>query len=477
MLEIEARHLLGLADEIIISRPQSAKALSSWRGEVFDVISKPGPDSIEREARLEDLALQFRSIWMKIAFEHTGHHLKSPLKGDDVIFPLGQKSEMNYERIVMPTAIERRFKTYTPRTKGWAPAHLLFRSGMGAIVSLFQNLRPHFFSEDHEQIIVDFFGGYFETQRAFDLFSSPLITFRRHETGNDLLDAVDKGDGHVLFIEPVSYDWDMEVLDLKRLVASLNKRTRPPEMIVIDTTIVGHTFPMQSFLNALPDPAPPVVVQISSGLKLDQEGLELSNAGLFTLFCKDDSKAAETVQRFLKRLSGNRKINGTNLSSFEIAALDAPWFMNRKRFVEHSQAIFRNNEKLARALSPVVASVGGIFERVSHPSLSDAADLPWAVAPFVVFHFREAFDHDQTHVRITETLLKHSSRDGLSFFGTGMSFGFRSHRFEIIKPETILHPKGTAKGLLKVAMGSRNGPMASAVTELLTNLAKLKPGR
>jgi len=476
MIEGEARDLLGLANEIMVKRPQSAPALAAWREKVFSFLDAAKPNDIVHEAKLEQLSLELRAIWMQIAHDHTGHHLKSPLEGSAVVFPLGREAELKYERIMSSIGIEDRCKTYRPRVPGWANGHLLFRSGMAAIASLIQNLRPHFFEADHEQIRVDFFGGYYETQRIFDLYASSLIRFDRRATGEDLYQKIENGGGHVLFLEPVSYDWDMEVLDFKRVLDALKKRQQPPRMIVLDTTIVGHTFPVKSFIEALQGVASPIVVQISSGLKLDQEGLEFSNVGIFSLYCKDDGDRNQGVQDFLDRIAGNRKINGTALSAYEIAALDIPCFLNRERFEAHSRAIFESNKRLARTLAPVVASADGVFEKVSHPCLGAGADWPWAVAPFVVFHFREAFDNERTHEGIKRALLKHSKHEGVSFFGTGMSFGFRSHRFEIILPKRILHPNGSAKGLLKVAMGRRQGPMANAVIELMKRVAMTKPG-
>ena len=96
--------------------------------------------------------------------------------------------------------------------------------------------------------------------------------------------------------------------------------------------------------------------------------------------------------------------------------------------------------------------------------------MPWAVAPFVVFHFQEELDTTENHTRLTNFLLTVSQKKHLGF-GTGMSFGFRSHRFEILKPNAILHPNGRAKGVLKVAMGCRQGPIRDEIIQLLTTIA------
>jgi hypothetical protein len=474
MIEHEARHLLAMANEIILSRPESAADLSEWRQKVFALLSDTSRRSIIDEAELDRLSLEMRTIWMQIAHDHTGHHLKSPLVDETVILPLGQTHNLQYERLFMPRALERRCKSYRPQIRGWASSHLLFRSGMAAISSIIQNIQAFFFSHGQRKIMVDFFGGYFETQRVFDLHGSSLLTFRRHAAGSDLYDAVAQSDGDVLFFEPVSYDWDMEVVDLDILIASIGKRRRALDMIVVDTTIVGDRFPMQKFLSALPRDAAPIIAHISSGLKLDQEGLELANVGIVTLYCRQVDPIANTAEKFFRQLSGHRKVNGTGLSTYEAAALDVPWFLNINRFSEHCRAVFENNIRLAHALVPTIQSNDGIFERVSHPGLSSSAHLSWAVAPFVAIHFKERFDHEDTHQRVLAILLENAAIDGINFLGGGMSFGFRGHRFEIIMPEKILHPNGKSKGLLKIAMGRRKGPMADAVIHLVNSLALLK---
>ena len=210
---------------------------------------------------------------------------------------------------------------------------MLFRSGMAATTALLQNVLPHLFGADHEPVKLDFFGGYFETQRLFNLFSSPLISFRRHASQNLLLQAIEKDEGHLLFLEPVAYDWEMEALNLDKLYAALACRNKMPKMIILDTTIIGDTFPMKQFLSSLPGEPPPIVMQISSGLKLDQEGLELANVGIVSILCsKKDKEQKEEAYNFARKIRTHRKITGTGLSVDEIALLDAPWFLNQHFF-------------------------------------------------------------------------------------------------------------------------------------------------
>lgn len=467
--ESEARHLLRMADDIVFNIPQTAKPIARWKEELCPLVGDPVLETVRGERELDRLAMKLRDIWMKIAHTHSAPHLKSPLADSKIEFPLGRTSSCGYERVIYPTDQEKRCETYRPTPRGWRSRHLLFRSGMAAITSLIQNVRPHLFGRDSGPIILDYFGGYFETKRVFDLFSSPLMSFRRHETQEQLLQAIEEGEGQLLFVEPVSYDWEMEALDLDKILVALSRRKRLPKMIIIDTTIIGNALPLSQLLSKLPGTPPPILMQISSGLKLDQEGLELANAGIVSLFWSktDESKAASTLFR---KMRSSRHYTGSGLSVSEIALLDVPWFLNRDRFNAHCRVIFENNRLLANSLAPVVASSNGVFSHVSHPSLTEFAHLPWAVAPFVVFHFREDLDSKENHAKLTASLSRHSRKEGLGF-GTGASFGFRGHRYEIIEPYSVLHPSGQAKGVLKVAMGCRRGPVRDEIIRFMKTIA------
>ncbi|MBF0127142.1 MAG: SUMF1/EgtB/PvdO family nonheme iron enzyme, partial [Magnetococcales bacterium] len=92
--------------------------------------------------------------------------------------------------------------------------------------------------------------------------------------------------------------------------------------------------------------------------------------------------------------------------------------------------------------------------------------------PFVIFHFQPDQDLEENHTLLIETLKREARRRGFTF-DQGMSFGFRSHRFEIIKPYSVLHPNGRQLGLLKIAMGRRMGAARDGVIALMRAIAGL----
>jgi hypothetical protein len=157
-----------------------------------------------------------------------------------------------------------------------------------------------------------------------------------------------------------------------------------------------------------------------------------------------------------------RTIQGTGLSMDEMCLLDAPFFLDPAQFTAYSHAVFHNNALLAQAM----AGPSGLFSRVVHPSLSAHARLPWAQAPFVVFHMHE--DTLDVHGRLL-AIVAHEARQRKLCLQMGSSFGFRGHRFEVILPRL-----SDKRGLFKVAMGARSGPSRDGVIELFLELAALR---
>jgi hypothetical protein len=247
----------------------------------------------------------------------------------------------------------------------------------------------------------------------------------------------------------------MRAFDLEGFLrAWKNLGAERPSTIVFDTTLVGPRFPLKKMLGGLcrAPMASPLVVELRSGLKLDQAGLELANVGIASLFATNDT--VHIHSDFAKRLRKVRTIAGSGLTFEEIAVLEAPWFLDAAALARHTERIFANNAAFARALS----QLPGV--NVSHAGLDD--DRTWAVAPFCVVHLPtdDALAYRTLEHRIGEEVL----RRGL-LFDRGGSFGFRGHRYEVVEPDAA---RGSP--FLRIAMGARGGPSLDGVTALMASL-------
>ena len=136
----------------------------------------------------------------------------------------------------------------------------------------------------------------------------------------------------------------------------------------------------------------------------------------------------------------------------EVAALEAPWFLDRDYSDKYQAAVFANNAMLANAL----ADGKHIFQTIAHPIL----DCSCGVAPFCVLSLKDK--SRQAYDRLEQSI-KDGARRRKILFQEGGSFGFRGH-VEVVQPDDKTEP------FLRVAMGRRAGWSLEGVIALLREL-------
>jgi hypothetical protein len=230
-------------------------------------------------------------------------------------------------------------------------------------------------------------------------------------------------------------------------------------VLVLDTTLSSPVWPTASVLRNLTGPAgAPLVIEVRSGLKLDQQGLEVANLGVVDVFQHVGSMIPElTAERVGNALRLARGTTGGCLSAASVAALDAPFLLHEEWTRRHAGRAFVNNARLADRLA---AAPSGLFSEIVHPRLTVPDGS--AHAPFVVAKLRD--DSLAEHGMLLAVLRHEAARRGLTVVH-GSSFGFRTTRFETIVPRT-----SEGNGLFKVAAGARGGPSLDRFGELLVEL-------
>jgi hypothetical protein len=230
---------------------------------------------------------------------------------------------------------------------------------------------------------------------------------------------------------------------------------RPP-ILVLDTTLSSPVWPTAAVLQALAVPTgAPLVIEVRSGLKLDQQGLEVSNLGIVGIYQHDvPLHPGLSAERVAETLALARAISGGGLPVAASAALDVPFLLDERWTRLHSGQLFRNNARLAERLAAVT---GGLFSTVAHPVLDGGGH-----APFVVV---ELPDDDLADYGLLLAVLRHEvDRRGLIAIH-GSSFGFRTTRFE-----TIIPNRSRGQALFKIAAGARTGPSLEAFAQLMAEI-------
>lgn len=459
-IEVEAlRELLG---ELVQRWGGDGPDLKLLRADLDELASDPRLGSLASERRIDQLAMRLRRLCLIRAHEFADPHLRSPDLDVPKPLPGGASTAHSYERDLDTGVLEARIARATQVPEGWSASHVVVGSGMAAITNVLQSVFALVRPTLNRSVNALLWGSYFETTMVFELMR-PGGLRTRHLTGMpELLAAIDDADDtDLLYLEPVRYDWDLSALDLPALLTAWRRRRgRRPRVVVIDTTLSSFTWPTRRALEGLRDGYPLTVIELRSGLKLDQQGLELANAGVVSVYSSHEQPSVPTAAQVGTYLRMIRPITGTAPAMDALALLECPFVFDPAWTRRHAGQVFLNNRMLAEAL---VDRVGGLFARVAHPALTASRPGQLAHAPFVVFHLAE--DDLLNHGLLLAVIRAEQRRHGLSLT-RGSSFGFRGHRYETVIPRLR-----ERRGLFKVAMGARCGPSAGRTVELLRRLA------
>jgi hypothetical protein len=417
---------------------------------------RPDLGSLESEQAIETITSALRRLIIVRAHEHSDPHFRSPPYDAEKLLPQGKTLTYSYERSLEPAPLEEKITRSAPEPPGgWSAQHVAFGSGMAAIAATLQawqrSLRPF-----DNGVRLGVWGGYYETRSLLNVMRSRSFEWEDIERIDH---AVARGGFDAFFVEPVRYDWDLTPFDLTALARGWRARSGGHPVFIFDTTLSSFTFPLRRVLQDFGDDPPPLVIDLRSGLKLDQQGLELANLGAVSVYCPGgDPRPAEEFAHYLEI---TRAVTGAAPSLDAIAALDVPFVLEPVLTRIQAGQVFQRNREAAAAL----AATRGLFDKVRHPSLHPGADAVPDDAPFIVCHLPESENTLANHGLLLAVLRTESRRQGLCT-AWGASFGFRSHRFETIFPDLQ-----AGKGIFKVAMGSRGGPSARGTVQLLERVA------
>ncbi len=437
-LQAEVTELLTLGQSLVEFAPDLAPILAGWRGRLDEAWNAGGPP-FALELQLEWSAQALRRHWLQFSAIAPSAAYRSPTEDQQKGMVKDPRLEaFGYERDLHPDRLEKRCATFFPDPPPpWHAQHLLFSSGQAAmtvaLLLLQQRLRPHRFTVAH-------LGKYFETRGLLE--SLPAVV--------RILNPAHALDANCLIVEPVACDGHFARVDLAELAARLAGGPGRTRAVIVDSTLVGRGDGMNQLLLQPRTAPPPIIMRVCSGLKLFQQGLEIANVGVLTWFERNDSqdrsKSAVEALRVLRTLTGG------GLRSADALALEAPWIFDHEWVARYERAIFAHNAALAAAIH----DGGPLFE----PSTNSA--LLGADAPYCVFRLLDP--SSESYRALDDRIVAEAKRRNVNL-DKGGSFGFRGHRFEIVRPDSGEQP------FLRIAMGRRGGWSNDGVIDLMASIA------
>lgn len=425
-IDRDAQDLLRLAERVAAGTDRNP-----LQGDLRADLAACSKDCCEQERRLEAAAWELRKAWLAIAHRPADATLKSPRQGEVARVPGGEGLRFGYERDLDASLLEARGGSYLRPPTGWSGDVVIYRSGQAALAGILHFIASRWGAR--RALTVAHAGAYFETAALLDWW--PRRTFRRVPASS--------GSADLVIGEPVWCDGQF---------GSAERLPRARCAVLLDTTMVGPGHDLMPYLPADSDDCR-LMVAYSSGLKLDQAGLELANVGIVRILARDNAEDAASVGAGLRQLRG---LTGSGLTLDELSALSAPWFMDRTYVDTYAAAIFANN----RALAESIGTQSAVFGTRCHPSLA----TPDADAPFCALELKDG--SPARYRRLAEIVERETARRGL-LATKGGSFGFRGHRFEAIEPDP-----GQGRPFLRVAMGWRGGHSCRGIGDLLAEIAR-----
>jgi hypothetical protein len=392
---------------------------------VFDASFASAEHPREAEHAAETFARRLRRLWLEASAHEASSVFRSPTEGEARRIARNHDA-FGYERDLQPETLEHRcLGFFASPPAGWRQDHLIFSSGQAAmtcaLIALGQRLAPG------GQLRLAHRGAYFETRAL--IRTLPFIA-----------DATFVLTADVILDEPVCCDGQFRQIDTSKLPAAT------PKAVVFDTTLLGRDDGLARYLAALDPTRAPIVCRIASTLKLLQGGFELANAGILSLYTRDTQ---EDLGADLRRI---RTITGSGVHLVDAIALEAPWFLDREQIDAYTRAVFDHNAALAAA----VVATNKRFAPISHPSFAGSP------APYCAFQLPNASPED--YDAIEREIASEADRRGL-LIAHGGSFGFRGHRYEVVKPETGDLP------FLRIALGRRGGWSCDGIIGMMAEIA------
>jgi hypothetical protein len=420
----EAHALVDLACSLALSRSGMAATVRAVEALVDVALERDAP--LEVELGLEQAARRLRADWLKSVAAETAGFLRSPTEREIERLAQGRHGAYGYERGFQPESLEARCQAFFgPAPADWTAAHVMFSSGQAALAAILLHLADH----RRGKLRVAHVGSYFETRELVARTCAPART---------------PADADCVIIEPIACDGRFTTHD----PASTASRLAGGQTLVVDETLSAPASELPAVLSGAVAGGV-AVVRLLSGLKLLQQGLELANVGIVSVFAKDPASAA-SLARGLKRC---RTLTGAGLRFADALALEAPFFLDRDATRKYADAVFTHNAALGRA----VAAQNRAFKPLGGAELADAA------APYCAFELLAGNSLEPLEA-LAGRIERQAKARGL-LLERGGSFGFRGHRYEVIQPDTGEQP------FLRVALGARDDHSCRGVIELMAEIA------
>ncbi|MDC3424430.1 hypothetical protein NC797_07900 [Aquibacillus sp. 3ASR75-11] len=328
-------------DEYIDLVEISNKLLGKSYSNSFSINTRKDIDSLVNNEKTIDKYIDFiREKWQERVFYHTYKFYKSPEYGQLKWTIDGRKIDFEYERTLNPLELEEKIHKSYEDYEGFS---ILFSNGMSSLKAVFSVITKLLGHKSDEIKGLSMFG-YFES-------ISLSLEYRKFLDMDYIINEDDYSKYDIekydfFIIEPVRTTFYLNITNIEKFLIDLsNFNDNSLKMVVFDSSLLGEYFNIFAILDKLKRKKNLIIINIRSGLKLDQQGMEFSNCGLANIYIeKSSSKIKDYIQKYMIKY---RKITGTGLSFNEVCLLDNDVCFTDKSYAEK---ILNNNRDFCERL-------------------------------------------------------------------------------------------------------------------------------
>ena len=292
---------------------------------------------------------------------------------------------------------------------------------------------------------------YFETVQLFDFLNVQSSSFHYYLDDAPNFNQLNLSDFDVISVEPTMANVNLSEINLDDLINALNHEHRYlPQALILDETYLGPTFDYRAFLTKVKNKNL-IVAAVRSALKLDQQGLEMVNAGLVRISVnKHNSKLLDALKEHIVTYMN---VVGANPSFFEYCILDNDAFLNGSK--DYAQRVLENAADLQRSLAGVRSHPGIITE--IFPKVSSKA-------PFI---YLKTFSDDEADYATLQMTIEKISTDLGQKIAARNSFGFRQASIE------FFNAIQTNEHTFKISPGCFRGAQFQALLSTIKHINEL----
>lgn len=274
-----------------------------------DLSLKISPNNCEykNEMILQKITQKTRTEWLETVGKTTAKFDRSPWEGEIPKDVFGNDIQFTYERLIDDIILE---KKYAYEIDNYFSQMAFYKNGMAAIKGTIDCinsfLKVPIKLKNHTK--------YFETE----IYLKTLQNFgiEVYPLGSSYKDC------NVFFFEPMKYDFSANVLKEELLINEINATSSNLIFVLMDSTMHNKTKIFEHLQDKISSKKDVIYVDIRSGLKLDQFGLELLNFGIVEWFVHKKNVRLKNI--LFSYISKYRGFTGTNLSYNEIVTLSYP---------------------------------------------------------------------------------------------------------------------------------------------------------